>query len=52
MLGRWQEQGTRNGLLPDGRHAARSVAKGYFLHAKKEQAGCSETEQPSLVGVP
>ncbi len=35
MLGCWQEQGTNVGLLPDGRHVARSVAKGYFLHPQK-----------------
>lgn len=45
-------QGTNVGLLPDGRHAARSVANGYFLHPQKEQEGRSETEQPSLIGVP
>lgn len=35
MLGCWQEQGTRIGFLPDGRHDARSVANGYFLHPQK-----------------
>lgn len=46
MLGCWQEQGTNVGLLPDGRHAARSVAKGYFLHAEKEQAGVYRNGTP------
>ena len=32
-------QGTNVGLLLDGRHAARSVANGYFLHPKRNRKG-------------
>lgn len=35
--------GTNVGLLPD---AARSVANGYFLHPKKEQAGAYRNGTP------